>query len=64
MATKAKLKVVRNKKRDDNFQRLIDILMEEGYDIWFSDNQTIVSIYMSESGWSLRLDLGGSWSIE
>lgn len=61
-----KVKVQLNKTKIERFELLISQLIEQGYDIYLSQDDKKVTIFLdkTDSMYSLSLHANGSWLLE
>ena len=48
----------------ENFQKLFNCMVKEGYDFDLQEKQTEFRIWFNEEGFSLIIGLNGRWRIE
>ena len=48
----------------EQFEKLINLSLESGFDIYITDNTTTAYIYFKKTGYAIKLYIDGTWEIE
>lgn len=57
------IKVNLSKSKED-FRLVLEAIIASGFDVWLTNNQSEIRVYLKEPGRDIVLNINGAWHVE